>query len=136
MNYFWQTIGYGDVNPVTYAEVWVATLCQIFGSGLYAWVVGAVCEINASMDQPTRDFHTHSDSLTMFCQEQQIPIELGNRLREYFRQSKSVQEHKGHLNLLSYMSPGLRADVALKVSGPMILNIPFFNPPTAPRDER
>ena len=94
---------------------------MIIGSSIYAYVVGQICGTIANMDEAKANFNKYSDSLTLFCEEQRIPKELGVRLREYFRMSKSVQARKYHRELLSVMSPSLTAEVAVKISGPMLL---------------
>jgi hypothetical protein len=103
---------------------------------LYAYVVGAVCGTIANMDEAKAKFNQYSDSLTIFCQDQGLPKELATKLREFFRQSRAVQARKYHRELLSVMSPGLVAEVAVRISGPLIAKIPFFNPADAPREER
>jgi hypothetical protein len=129
------TIGYGDVTPQTPAEIWVACFAMVLGSSLYAYCVGAVCGTIANMDEAKQAYNRYSDSLTIFCDEQHIPRALTTRLREFFRQSQVVQSQKFHRQLLSVMSPGLVAEVAYRISGPMLLKLPFFNPENAPKSE-
>ena len=90
---------------------------MIMGSSVYAYVVGAVCGTIANMDEAKAAFNRYSDSLTIFCETANIPKNLTIRLREYFRQSRTVQAYRYHRELLSVMSPGLVAEVAMKMQG-------------------
>jgi len=130
------SIGYGDISAKTPAELWMATFAMILGNSAYVFAVGQVCGTITNMDEVQDDYNKKSDSLTTFCARQHLPKTLSVRLREYFRQKKDVLQTQYEMELLTVMSPGLLEEVALKISGHMITKIPFFNPPSAPYDER
>jgi len=56
------TIGYGDVQPQTTLERAYAICCMIVGASIYAYMVGAVCGIVASMDPDNREFYGNMDT--------------------------------------------------------------------------
>ena len=50
------TVGYGDVSPLLDAEgeVWVAIICQVIGTALFAYVVGAIINLVIKFDPGSR----------------------------------------------------------------------------------
>ena len=48
-------VGYGDVLPTTEAERLFATAVFVLGGALWAYVVGAVCAIVASLDEAANE---------------------------------------------------------------------------------
>ena len=46
------TIGYGDVQPQSTLERYYVIGCMVVGASIYAYMVGAVCGIVASMCVP------------------------------------------------------------------------------------
>jgi potassium voltage-gated channel Eag-related subfamily H protein 7 len=61
------TIGYGDIPVRTHSERVLAIACMVIGAGTYAYMVGAICGIVASMDQLSTEFNQTMDSLTTTC---------------------------------------------------------------------
>lgn len=120
------TIGYGDVVPTTPGERSLAITCMLIGGGIYAYVVGSVCQILNSMDASTTEFHQTIDTLNEYCRHNQLPAELRERLREFFHSSRTLLREKQHHDLLLTMSPGLRGEVAL-YNNQWISKIQFFN---------
>ncbi len=57
------TIGYGDVGSKNKTEQWVATLVMLLGGGMYAYVVGGICEVFTAMNPEQNDFMTAMDTL-------------------------------------------------------------------------
>ncbi|KAF0690825.1 Aste57867_17813 [Aphanomyces stellatus] len=120
------TIGYGDLVPTTPGERALAIMCMLIGGGIYAYVVGSVCQILNSMDASTSEFHQTIDTLNEYCRHNQLPSELSARLREFFHSSRTLLREKAHHDLLLTMSPGLRGEVAL-YNNQWISKIDFFN---------
>ena len=54
------------------------------GGFIYAYIVGAVCGIVATMDEATAKFQQRMDALQYYIKENRIPKSLKYRLREYF----------------------------------------------------
>ena len=60
------TIGYGDIAPQTNGERIVAIFGMMFGSAAYAYVVGNICGVIATMDQATTEFNASMDDLNLY----------------------------------------------------------------------
>merc|ERR1740130_1347002 len=109
------TIGYGDV---------VATFV---GASLYAYIVGAVCGIIASMGQDETDFHQTMDHLNNYMNDVKAPPEMRRRMRQYFHARKSLHKDKYYIEVLDMMSPGLRGQFSCYCHGSWITKIHFFS---------
>lgn len=128
------TIGYGDVSPVTPGERVLAILAMMMGGSIYAYVVGAVCGIVASMDEATTLYHKTMDELNVYMEENKLGPSLRRRLREYFNNCRSLQRARHYRDLLTKMSPMLRGEVATVVNGGWVETLPFLA--GVPEEER
>lgn len=55
------TIGYGDVTPKTQYERMYEIFGMILGASVYAYMVGAICSIVASMNAASAEFNQQMD---------------------------------------------------------------------------
>eukprot|EP00239_Pterosperma_sp_CCMP1384_P005519 CAMPEP_0197845274 /NCGR_PEP_ID=MMETSP1438-20131217/2229_1 /TAXON_ID=1461541 /ORGANISM="Pterosperma sp., Strain CCMP1384" /LENGTH=787 /DNA_ID=CAMNT_0043456501 /DNA_START=335 /DNA_END=2698 /DNA_ORIENTATION=+ len=123
------TLGYGDVVPTTDWERLYVILCTILGASVYAYTVGAVCSIFASMDRRRNEFYSVMDKLNTFIDEQNIAPPLAAKLRGFFRYTYSQLGGASDADakeLLDMMSPSLRQDVAVGVHSHWIRHVSFF----------
>ena len=121
------TIGYGDVTPTNTEERFFVILAMLIGTSVFAYVVGSVCGIVASMDKKSNEHHERMDTLNAMSREMQVGDELQMRLRDYFRYRHTSTNIEEWFELLELMSPSLRGEVALKQCGSWINNVPFFH---------
>ena len=75
------TVGYGDVTPQTTTERFYLVVAMLLGASVYAYVVGSICGIIASMNQKETEFQETMDQLNNFIREQRMQGELAWRLR-------------------------------------------------------
>ncbi|KAA6426426.1 MAG: voltage-gated ion channel superfamily [Trebouxia sp. A1-2] len=122
------TIGYGDVTPKTQYERIYEIFGMILGASVYAYMVGAICSIVASMNAASAEFNQQMDSLNTFMAESQLPPSLRARLREFFRYRRSARSLHDCPALLQAMSPALRAQVASHTQAKWVNTVPFFRP--------
>jgi hypothetical protein len=59
------TIGYGDIAPQTNGERMIAIIGMMVGSAAYAYVVGNICGVIATMDMATTEFNASMDDLNL-----------------------------------------------------------------------
>ena len=121
------TIGYGDVTPKTDGERLLAVIGMCIGSAVYAYIVGNICGVIATMDQATTEFHATLDDLNLYMEENRIPQEMRVRLREYFMYCKGLQRQNYYKELLVKMSPALRGEVCVFINKSWINSVPFFS---------
>mmetsp|Transcript_24771 Transcript_24771/g.68993 ORF Transcript_24771/g.68993 Transcript_24771/m.68993 type:complete len:217 (-) Transcript_24771:624-1274(-) len=126
------TIGYGDVLPSTLAERAFTIGAMIFGTSVFAYVVGSVCGIVQNLDRRSTEFYELMDNLSNFAEENSIESELKKRLRAYFEYRSQYTSISEWNDLLRLMSPALRGEVAMLKCGNWVASIPYFV--DAPRD--
>jgi len=99
---------------------------MLVGAGTYAYMVGAICGIVASMDPLSAEFNQTMDSLNAYMRECDLPDGLRHTLRAYFYHCKRRMRIRSYHALLEQMSPALRGTVAAYVHVPDIEKVYFF----------
>ncbi|KAF0699864.1 Aste57867_9574 [Aphanomyces stellatus] len=120
------TIGYGDVPIPTTTEKVVAILCMTIGCGAYSFIVGSVCGLVSSLDESSTEFNQQMDHLNVFMDREMIPRFLMFRMREYFLHSRDLVLHRYFSSVLGHLSPGLRGELSVYMSGEWIHQIYFL----------
>lgn len=120
------TIGYGDVVPTSTEERVFIIFAMLVGTSVFAYVVGSVCTIVASMDKKESEHHELMDTLNAMTRELNLNDDLKLRLRDYFRYKHNGTNMEDWHTMLQLMSPKLRGEVAMKQCGTWINNVPFF----------
>ena len=126
------TVGYGDVPPQTDAERAFEILGMLLGASTYAYVVGSVCGVAATLSARETEHERAMDQLNRFIAEANLDGALSTRLRAYFRYAYTATRHADWAALLSRMSPGLRGETAGAVHGSWMSTVPMLSScPTA-----
>ena len=126
------TVGYGDVPPQTDAERAFEILGMLLGASTYAYVVGSVCGVAATLSARETEHERAMDQLNRFIAEANLEGALSTRLRAYFRYAYTATRHADWAALLSRMSPGLRGETAGAVHGSWMSTVPMLSScPTA-----
>lgn len=120
------TIGYGDIVPANPTETVIGIFCMLCGASLWAYVVGNVCGVVASLDVRTLAFRQTMDDLNFFMAEKSLPSELRGRLREYFHQARHMHQTGNYEGLLRKLSPKLRGEVALATNRDWVSKVHYF----------
>jgi potassium voltage-gated channel Eag-related subfamily H protein 7 len=92
------------------------TVMMIFGSFVWAWVIGSLCGILATLDPQATAFRNTMDELNHFMAESNFPTAHKVRVRDFFRQRKDFDRFVAYETLLSKMSSQLKGDSALLLS--------------------
>ena len=84
----------------------------MIGSVLYAYVLGAICQLVAAMNKSSLEYRETMEELHEFMTERRLPVDMRIRLRGFFHHRRTMLKYQGHSRLLEAMSPGLRGEVA------------------------
>jgi hypothetical protein len=111
------TIGYGDVPPQNDGERVFTIVGMAVGASTYAFVVGSVVSILASLSERADEQRAAIDRLNRFINEARLPPALGRQLRSYYRYAQlHVLTKKTEWSaILEDLSPGLRGITALAI---------------------
>ncbi|KAA0162943.1 hypothetical protein FNF31_02999 [Cafeteria roenbergensis] len=120
------TVGYGDISAVNDTERGVALLVMLMGGGLYAFMVGSVQTIIASIDEARQQFDADSDNLNLFMASVSLPQALRIDIREFFDQTLQVHRERYYRDILRKLSPMLRKQVAAHCHMAWVTGVPFL----------
>ena len=119
------SVGYGDITPTNAHEMQICTVFLLFGSILWAYIIGNACGIVSTLDVETIQHHQTMDQLNFFMKDQLIPIDDRLVLRAFFNQSKDLAKNENYKQLIDRMSPDLKAMV-IKLRSKWLQNVPYF----------
>ena len=105
-----------DIAPGNFSEFYVQALMLLVGSGVWAYIIGAICGIISTMNPVLVEFRQTMDELNYFAKDQGIPKDLAVRLRGFFRNSSHLIRAKKYDDLLSRMSTSLWGETSYAVA--------------------
>lgn len=110
------SIGFGDIaaTPHNAPEQLTLTIMMLLGSLVWGNVIATFCGVMATLSPNATEFRCTMDALNRFMAAQDIPSEMQRRIREYFHQTKHLQDTTDRRALLEKMSPALAGEVALR----------------------
>ena len=121
------TVGYGDVTPQTEPERVFLTVGMLVGASVYAYIVGSICSVIASMNYRETEFQELMDRLNLFIKEAKIDVDLAGRLRAFFRYRRKVTNQISWGELLDLMSPSMRQEVATHINTAWLIKVEIFH---------
>ena len=121
------TVGYGDVTPQTEPERVFLTVGMLVGASVYAYIVGSICSVIASMNYRETEFQELMDRLNLFIKEAKIDVDLAGRLRAFFRYRRKVTNQISWGELLDLMSPSMRQEVATQINTAWLIKVEIFH---------
>lgn len=121
----------GPIAPGNFFEYIIVTLMMLFGSMVWAWVIGSLCGILATLNPHTTHFRNQMDELNYFMRMNDMPQGIRERLREYFRMTQDYERQHAYDGLLHKMSIQLRGDTALQIGVKQLAAVWYFHPDPA-----
>jgi len=133
------TIGYGDVGCQNTTERFISTILMLISGCVYAYIIGGICGIFASMNQEVSDFQMTLDSLNSLLFDNRTDLmgnankepmdpELKGELKAYFRDCEELHKVKYNNEVLAMMSPKLQKQFTVACYGHWLKAMPFIKP--------
>ena len=109
------SIGYGDVAATASnsEEQLVCTMIMVCGALLFAQLVGSFCGLAASITPDKKEFRFDMSDLNLLMRQENVPLGMRMRLREYLHNSKYLNASRTRTRLLNKLSPQLAGELAL-----------------------
>jgi len=125
------TIGYGDVVPRSSLERAFTIFAMLLGAGSYAYCVGAVCGLVASMSESKAVFQRKLDKLNNLMNELQIKSSKQQRLREYMYYVQGTDHVNTSAAILDSLTAEMRYDLTFEAYGRFVdkLSLVEYVPP-------
>ena len=119
--------GVGPLSPSNYAEYVLYTGMMLFGSMIWAWVIGSLCGILATLNPHATAYQNTMDELEYFMRERNIAQDHRVRLRDFFRQTQDFSRLSSYNSLMVKMSMQLRGDTALRIGRSTLHRVWYFH---------
>lgn len=120
------TVGYGDIVPTNNAETAYSMLVMLFGVGIYGYVIGNIANILSNRDPAKVAFQKNIDNLKSFVRYRDLPLELQNRIRDYYAYLWKKRLGYDELDFLNNLPSGLKKEVEVHLKRRIIDRIPLF----------
>lgn len=106
------SVGYGDICPENPSEMRWCVVLILLGAFLWAYIIGSICGVIATLDVDTIEHRQRMDQLNMMMDERDFPMPLRRKLRQFFNVSKNMLKEDKYAHLLRRMSPQLKGEVS------------------------
>ncbi len=120
------TVGYGDITPITNAEMLYAILVEIFGIGTYGYIIGNVANILVNLDPAKARFRDNMQKLGAFMNAKGITGRLRERMRDHYAYLWQKPGANDETMIMRGLPAGLRGEVSLFLKRDIIQNVPFL----------
>lgn len=120
------TVGYGDITPVTDAEIEYAIVVMIVGFFTFGYLIGNIAGMLNTAD-PLKTRHMREvECVIAFMQYHGIPSELQHRILDYYGYmwQRRIGVEEG--SILDSLPWGLRTEVSLYMKRDVIERVPMF----------
>jgi len=119
--------GVGSIMPENLSEYFVFFLLLLFGSVLWAMVIGTICGFTMTGDPHEIRFRQSMDALNYFLDDMQISNHLRLQAREYMRNTKELMKHKAYnVDVIDRLSIELRGHIVTEMSSMTLERIWFL----------
>jgi voltage-gated potassium channel len=120
------TVGFGDITPETSTQKVFAIGVMLLGIGFYGFIIGNVATILVNLD-PARAVHQQRmEQLVAFMNHREVPSDLRDRSVEYYRHLWRTRRDHDESEVLTWLPPGLRTEIALFLNRDVIRSVPLF----------
>jgi len=120
------SIGYGDITPQNRLEYTICTCCMLCMAFTWAYVIGGICGVVATMQPHEIAFKQNMDDLNEMMDEHDMPHEMRKELRAYFHQSRFLNRQRIERGVTDQLSPSLQGEVALFLHEYFVQKIPYL----------
>ena len=109
------TVGFGDIHPITEAEIIMSILTMIIGGGVFSFIVGNTASLLTRLDSQSAELEDLLERVADFMQSNKIPLSLRDQCTRWikFQHGNSVQIPKA---LSESLSESLRAELNVFVN--------------------
>lgn len=122
------TIGYGDYCPNHDDNVQIifTMVVQIFGVGMYGYIIGNVSGLIANLDVARANFLKKIEEVTTYLKTKQIPEELQDKILNYYYYLWDKKKNISDQNPLADLPSSLNLEVMLYLNRDMLRKVDLF----------
>lgn len=122
------TIGYGDYTPNLddNTQIIFTMVVQIFGVGMYGYIIGNVSGLIANLDVARANFLKKIEEVTAYLKTKQIPEELQDKILNYYYYLWDKKKNISDQNPLADLPSSLNLEVMLYLNRDMLRKVELF----------
>eukprot|EP00966_Prymnesium_polylepis_P260249 6011904-Prymnesium_polylepis.1 len=132
-SYYWciMLVSGASGGPITYgmftvAEQAIFTMLVIIGSLMWSELIGTFAAVFSNLNPERTVFRNRMDKLNRFMSKKGIDTKFQEELREYFINSRLMQNEESYAELLHFLSPGLQGRLSMELMLHVLDQVPFF----------
>ena len=133
VSYYWciMLVSGASGGPIAYgmftvAEQCIFTLLVIIGSLMWSELIGTFAATFSNLNPERTVFRNRMDKLNRFMIKKGIDKKFQEELREYFINSRLMQNEESYGELLHFLSPGLQGRLSMELMLYVLDQVPFF----------
>lgn len=119
-------IGYGQIPPITLAEIWVTIISMVVGASFYIVLFGIMSALMLSLDRSGAMYEERMDSWQEYFRFCRMPRSLRMRITAYLKHKYYTRKMFDEGTLLEGLPHSLRTDVQMFLCEELISNVPIF----------
>lgn len=122
------TIGYGDYCPNhdDNMQIIFTMVVQVFGVGMYGYIIGNVSGLIANLDVARANFLKKIEEVTAYLKSKDIPEELQDKILNYYYYLWDKKKNISDQNPLADLPSSLALEVMLYLNRDMLRKVELF----------
>ncbi|KAL4438790.1 hypothetical protein ABPG74_013463 [Tetrahymena malaccensis] len=123
------TVGFGDINAYTNAEI-IMTIClMIFGVGFYSSTIGILSSVIQYMDSKQILFSRKSDIMNEYCNEMKIPNSVKKQLKDALQYTLDRNSFfwANQNKIFDQLPMNLKYEICMNIYKGVMKTFSFFN---------
>jgi voltage-gated potassium channel len=122
------TIGYGDYTPNhdSNLQVGYTIVIQLFGVGMFSYVIANVSSLVANLDVARVAFQSRLEEVNAYLRSHRIPSDLQSRVRDYYSYLWAKQRGVRQSDLLGEMPRSLSQEILLFLNRDAVTRVELF----------
>lgn len=122
------TIGYGDYHPDhdSNTQIIFTIVVQIFGVGMYGYIIGNVSGLIANLDVARADFIKKIESVRVYLNSKKVPKDLQEKILSYYHYLWDEKKNVSDENPLSDLPISLSLEVMIYLNRDMLMKVDLF----------
>ncbi|CAD8122719.1 unnamed protein product [Paramecium sonneborni] len=117
------TVGYGDVTPMNFWEVFVTVITQLISCIVFAYSVNAIWEMIYSQNESKQKFQKYVNAIQRFMVEHNVDRKLKARIEAYLFhlwQTEKARDYELEKAMILKLAPALREELIYQTLGKML----------------
>ncbi|CAD8086476.1 unnamed protein product [Paramecium sonneborni] len=129
------TVGYGDINANTQAEMIFAVFAMVLASGIFGYSMSSFMQIIEGEDEKIQEQRIKNSKIVRYIRQKNIPKELQSRVKNYLEWlAGSAQIARNYEQyVLRSLSANLKTEIVCLLNGRILHKVQLFSKEFTPQ---